>query len=501
VASCLSGCGFTDTTPLQVSFCRPQMTMTRLLPLGSPRVKLTASRGLLLSRPWTMHASLLLAQADPSNLLAARLQMAITLGFHIVFACFGVGIPALVLLAEGMFLRSGDEGWRTLARRWSKVFAVLFAVGAVSGTVLSFELGLLWPEFMGRFGSVIGLPFTLEGFAFFVEAIFVGIYSYGWNRLSPLAHWWSGVPIAVSGLASAWFVVTANAWMNAPQGFRLVDGAVVDVRPLTAMMNSATWAQTTHMIIAAYMVSGFVVASIYAVALLGGRTTLYHRRALTLALLPAAAFAPLQLAAGHWSAQVVSRTQPVKLAAMEGQFQTEKGAPLRIGGIPDEQQRVTRYAIEIPGGLSWLAYGDRQATVRGLDDFSPNDLPPVRVVHVAFQLMVAAGMLLLLVSLSIGWSLWRHRKIPTGRWFLTAVVACGPAAVLALEAGWTVTEVGRQPWIVQGVLRTADAVTDAPGVSWVVAATLTIYGILAIGTLVVLRLLARVPLPEAADGN
>jgi cytochrome bd ubiquinol oxidase subunit I len=448
-----------------------------------------------------MPALLLFAQAHPSNLVAARLQMAFTLGFHIVLACFGVGIPVLVLLAEGMYLRTRDEGWRTLARRWSKVFAVLFAVGAVSGTVLSFELGLLWPEFMARFGSVIGLPFTLEGFAFFVEAIFVGISIYGWKRLSPRAHWWSGVPIAVSGLASAWFVVTANAWMNAPRGFRLVDGAVVDVDPLAAMMNPATWAQTTHMIIAAYMVSGFVVASVYAVALLGGRATLHHRRAFTLALLPAAALAPLQLAAGHWSAHVVSLTQPVKLAAMEGQFRTEKGAPLRIGGIPDESRRETRYAIEIHGGLSWLAYGDRQATVRGLDDFPREDTPPVRVVHLAFQLMVAAGMLLLLVSLTTGWSLWRHRRIPSGRWFLMAVASCGPAAVLALEAGWTVTEVGRQPWIVQGVLRTADAVTDAPGVSWVLAATLAIYGVLAIGTLGVLRLLARVPLPEAADAD
>jgi cytochrome d ubiquinol oxidase subunit I len=436
-----------------------------------------------------------------SNLLAARMQMAFTLGAHIILACFGVGLPVLMLFAEWRFLRTRDEGWRTLARRWSKAFAVLFAVGAVSGTVLSFELGVLWPQFMGTFGAVIGLPFTLEAFAFFLEAIFVGIYLYAWDRLSPRAHWWAGFPIALSGFASAWFVVTANAWMNVPQGFQMVGGRVVDVDPLAAMLNPATGAQTTHMILAAYMVTGFVVASVYAAALLRGRDTLYQRRAMALGLALGMSCAPVQVVVGDWAARTVAETQPVKLAAMEGQFRTEAKAPLRLGGLPDENARETRYALEIPGGLSWLAYGSTQAVVKGLDDFPPQDIPPVTIVHVAFQLMVALGTGLVLLALWAGGAVWRHRRLPESRLFLGAVVIAGPLAVIALEAGWVVTEVGRQPWIVQAIMRTADAVTAAPGIGWVFAAAVTIYVILAVGAIAVLRLLARSPLSETEHGS
>lgn len=427
--------------------------------------------------------------------------MAFTLGFHIVLACLGVGLPVLMLFAEWRFLRTGDEVWKTLARRWSRAFAVLFAVGAVSGTVLSFELGLLWPEFMGTFGSVIGLPFALEAYAFFLEAIFVGIYLYTWDRLPPRAHWWSGFPVAIAGFASAWFVVTANAWMNTPQGFRLVEGVVVDADPFVAMLNRATWAQTTHMIIAAYMVTGFLVASVYAMARLRGKDGLYHRRAMLLGLVLGATLAPVQIVVGDRIAKMVAQTQPVKLAAMEGQFRTESSAPLRIGGLPDKKARVTRYAIEMPGGLSWLGYGDTNAVVKGLNDFPSEDIPPVVVVHLAFQLMVGIGIGLVVLGAWAGWSVWRRRQLPEGRGFLWALVASGPLVVLALEAGWVVTEVGRQPWIVQGIMRTADAVTAAPGIQWVLAATLSIYGILTVGTVLVLRLLARVPLPEEKDGS
>jgi cytochrome d ubiquinol oxidase subunit I len=445
---------------------------------------------------------LLLASAEAaSHLLAARWQMAVTLGFHIVLACLGVGMPVLLLAAEWRFLRTGDVLWKTLARRWSKAFAVLFAVGAVSGTVLSFELGLLWPEFMGRFGAVIGLPFTLEGFAFFLEAIFAGIYLYGWDRLGPRAHWWSGVPIAVSGLASAWFVVTANAWMNCPQGFRLHDGVVVDADPIAAMLNPATGAQTTHMILAAYMVTGFVVAAFYAWERLQGRDTPYQRRAMTAAALLAMACTPLQLAAGDWAARTVAATQPVKLAAMEGQFATQAAAPLRLGGWPDEAQRQTRFALEIPGAMSLLLYGDVQAVVRGLDDFPRELWPPVAIVHLAFQLMVVIGLGLTMLSGWGAWSLLRRRRFPHSRAFLRSLVASGPLAVVALEAGWVVTEVGRQPWIVQGVLRTAEAVTDAPGVAWLLAATLTIYALLGLATCIVLRQLARVPMGGAGHAT
>ncbi|MEM7306719.1 MAG: cytochrome ubiquinol oxidase subunit I [Planctomycetota bacterium] len=434
-----------------------------------------------------------------ANLLWARLQMAFTLGVHIVFACLGVGLPVLMLAAEGLGLRRGDPLWTALARRWAKSFAVLFAVGAVSGTVLAFELGLLWPRFMGTFGAVIGLPFTLEGFAFFLEAIFAGIYLYGWDKLSPRAHWWSGVPIALSGAASAWFVVTSNAWMNTPQGFAVdASGTVVDADPIAAMMNAATWPQTTHMLVAAYMVSGFLVAGFYAARLLRRPDSRYDRRALALGLALGGAASLLQPAVGHWAGHVVAATQPAKLAAREGQFHTERRAPLRLGGLPDEERMETPWAIELPGGLSFLAHNDFDAEVQGLEEFPRSDWPPVAIVHVAFQLMVAIGMALLALSLVAGWSWWRRGALPAGRWFLVAVVASAPASALALEAGWVVTEVGRQPWIVQGVMRTEDAVTDAPGLLAVLCVTVAIYAVLVLGCLSVLRILARQPLPEDA---
>jgi cytochrome d ubiquinol oxidase subunit I len=441
---------------------------------------------------------LLATTATDANLLAARWQMALTLGSHIILATFGVGLPVLLLAAEGRYLATGDPVWRSLAHRWSKVFAVLFAVGAVSGTVLSFELGLLWPTFMSRYGAMIGFPFAMEGFAFFLEAIFVGIYLYGWDRLPRWAHWWCGVPIAISGVASAWFVVTVNAWMNCPRGFRWEDGRAVDVDPIAAMLNPCTGAQTTHMIVAAYMVTGFLIASCYAWAILRHGETVYYRRAMTLGLLLGTLMTPVQFFVGDWSAKVVAETQPVKLAAMEGQFKTEAGAPLRIGGWPDEATRTTDYAIELPGMLSWLAYKDREAVVRGLDDFPPDETPPVAVVHVAFQVMVGAAGFLLIVSL---WTLAvgaLRRRLPGGRVYLMLVVCAGPLALLALEAGWVVTEVGRQPWIVHQMERTADAVTAAPYVGTLLFATLAVYAVMAVGTVVVLRHLASAPGEEVS---
>lgn len=438
----------------------------------------------------------LLAEAAP-DLLAARVQMAVTLGFHIVVAVLGVGMPLLILAAEALALRTGDATWRALARRWSKAFAVLFATGAVSGTVLSFELGLLWPKWSAAFGSVVGLPFALEGYAFFLEAIFLGIHLYGWDRLSPRAHLWTGVPIVVAGAASAWFVVTVNSWMNCPQGFVLdAAGRATDVDPWHAMLNPATGAQTAHMLVAAYLVTGFLLATPYAWAALRGRAGTYHRRALALSLALGGIAAPVQVVVGDWAAKVVAATQPVKFAAMEGQWRTEARAPLRLGGWPDEEARTTRLALEIPGALSWLAHGDADAVVQGLDDVAPEDRPPTAIVHVAFQAMVAGGAFLLAVAVWAGAVALVRRRLPASRAFLGCVVAAGPVSVVALEAGWVVTEVGRQPWIVQGVMRTADAVTDAPGIPLVLTVTLLLYLVITAGALVVLTRLARRPLPE-----
>lgn len=421
------------------------------------------------------------------NLLAARAQMAMSLAFHIVFACVGIAMPLLMVVAEGRWLQTGQSVYLDLAKRWARGTAVMFAVGAVSGTVLSFELGLLWPGFMTYAGALIGMPFSMEGFAFFVEAIFLGIYLYGWERVPPRMHWLAGCMVMVGGTLSGIFVVTANAWMNTPAGFDLVDGRVAHVDPFAAMFNPAAFSQTLHMTLAAFQSVGFAVAAIHAYMLLGDRRNPFHRRAFAIALTVATVTALLQPLSGDLSAQQVAHYQPTKLAAMEGQWETEQGAPLRLGGWPDEKAEETRYALEIPYALSLLAFHDPAAQVAGLKDVPPEDRPPVAVVHIAFQLMVAAGMAMMTVGLIGGWLAWRNRRLPDARWYLWLVVLCGPLGFLAVEAGWTVTEVGRQPWIIYGIMRTAAAVTPMP---WLVAPFLAftlIYLFLGVVVVVVLR--------------
>ncbi|MGI8496357.1 MAG: cytochrome ubiquinol oxidase subunit I [Gemmatimonadaceae bacterium] len=397
------------------------------------------------------------------DLLAARSQMAMSLAFHIIFAVVGIGMPVLMVVAEARWLHTGESVYLDLAKRWATGSAILFAVGAVSGTVLSFELGLLWPGFMAFAGPLVGMPFSLEGFAFFTEAIFLGVYLHGWDRVRPRAHMAAGVLVAVSGAMSAVFVVIANAWMNTPRGFTLVDGRPTRIDPIAAMMTPAALPQTLHMVLAAYAATGFAVAGVHAFLILRGRDNVFHRRALGIALLVAAPAAILQPFSGDLSARYVAQWQPVKLAAMEGQFRSQRGAPLRVGGWPDRDARTTRYAIEIPHGLSLLAFHDPNAEVRGLDAFPEDQWPPLRPVHVGFQVMVAIGSFLALVSLAAVWLTLRRRDIASRRWMLGAIALGGPMGFLAVEAGWTVTEVGRQPWIIYGVTRTADAVTPMPG--------------------------------------
>lgn len=398
-----------------------------------------------------------------SDLFAARSQMAMSLGFHIVFAIVGIGLPLLMVMAEWRYRRTGDAGYLELAKQWAKGTAILFAVGAVSGTVLSFELGLLWPGFMEFAGAIIGMPFSLEGFAFFTEAIFLGLYLYGWDRLSGRAHLTAGILVALSGVLSGIFVVIANAWMNVPRGFRLEDGRPVDVDPIAAMLTPAAFPQTLHMTLAAYASTGFAVAAIHAWQLMRGRAPAFHRRALGIGLAVGVPAALLQPISGDIAAKMLAIYQPAKLAALEGQFVTERSAPLRIGGWPDMEARATRFALEIPGGLSFLAFGDFGAEVKGLDQVPREDWPAVPVVHVAFQVMVGFGVFMALVSAGVLWRVVRRRPIDGSPLLLKSIIAAGPMGFLATEAGWTVTEVGRQPWVIQGVLRTADAVTPMPG--------------------------------------
>ncbi len=417
----------------------------------------------------------------------ARSQMAMSLAFHIVFAALGVGMPLLMAMAEGMYLRTGLPVYLDLSKRWARGTAILFAVGAVSGTVLSFELGLLWPAFMEKAGAIIGMPFSLEGFAFFMEAIFLGVYLYGWNRLPPLLHWLSGLLVAVCGAMSAIFVVTANAWMNAPTGFKILDGKITDIDPIAAMLNKASLHETLHMTLAAFVATGFAVAAVHAFFLLRERSDRFHRGALGIALTVAGISAPLQILSGDLSAQTVSRLQPAKFAAMEADYRTEAGPPLLIGGIPNDETQTTDYAFQIPHGLSFLLTYQLDSKVTGLDEFPRGNWPSVRVVHWAFDLMVGCGTVLFLLSAAGGLLCWRCRRLPDLEWFLWALVICGPLGFVAIEAGWVVTEVGRQPWIIYEVMRTEQAVTSMPGIAVSFAAFTALYIFLGVVVILLLR--------------
>ncbi len=408
-----------------------------------------------------------------TDLLAARSQMAMSLGFHIVFAAMGIAMPLMMAIAEWRWLRTGDPGSLALAKRWSKGTAILFAVGAVSGTVLSFELGLLWPTFMEQSGPLIGPLFALEGFAFFTEAIFLGIYLYGWSRISPRAHFYAGLVVCVSGVLSAVFVVTANAWMNAPTGFDQEGGRWTHVNPWAAFLHPVAWNEVLHMVIAAFAATGMLVAGIHAFLLLRVPGHPFHRQALRISLAVGGVAAVLQPISGDIIAKVVARHQPAKLAAMEALFHTEAGAAFLIGGLPDSETQTVRYGLFIPRGLSLLLYLDPQATVTGLDAFPREDWPPVAVVHVAFQLMVACGLAMAAVALWGGWRWWASGDLDRDRWLLRALVVVSPLGFVAIQAGWVVTEVGRQPWIIDHVMRTSEAVTPMPGL-WAPMLTFTL---------------------------
>ena len=416
--------------------------------------------------------------------------MAFTLGFHIVLACLGVGLPTMVLIANAVGLRRRDPAALLLARRWSMVMAVTFAVGAVTGTVLSFEMGLLWPVLMGRFGGAFGLPFAIEGLFFFLEAIFIAIYIYGWRRLSPRAHLLSGLPVALSGIGGTFSVVAANAWMNQPAGFVLgPDGRVASVAPLEVLFNRATLYEVPHMLLAAYMVTGFLLASVYAIGLLRGHADRYVRLGFAIPFVLAAVAAPLQVVVGDIAARGVLEDQPAKFAAMELITVTGPHQPETIGGILVDGKIVG--GIQIPEVASWLAGFSPDTVITGLDAVPVDQRPPASIVHLSWNAMVGIGTALVLLG---GWGLalrWRRRDHATARWFLRACAASGIAAVVALEAGWIVTEVGRQPWVVYLILRTSDAVTRAPGVQATFIGVVVLYSALGVATMVALRGLQR----------
>ncbi len=442
-----------------------------------------------------------LGESNQPDLLWARELQALSFAVHIPLTCFGIAFPAMVLFVEGLYLRTGDPTYRALAKRWSKVMLLMFAVGVVTGTILSFELGLLWPNFMATFGDVFGLAFGLEGFSFFIEAIFIAIYVYGWDRLPPRVHLLTGVPIVIAGLTGSLFVISVNGWMNHPVGFDIAaNGDIVNVRPWEALFNENFWHEYVHMYFAGTMVVGFLVAAVYARAWLRGDRSKYVRTALVVPLTVAALTAPAQVVIGDWAGRTVADLQPTKLATFEGLAETTEGAPFHFFGWYESDGQI-KGGIEIPYLLSILAYHDPNATVQGLDAVAPDDRPgPVNTVRFAFQAMVGIGTLLAVLGLFYAGVYWRKRRLPRTRWFYRGLIAAGPLAVVALIAGWVTTEVGRQPWIVYEVMRVEDAVTDASGLPFAFAAVALVYLALAAAVVWLLRRLAsRPPDVEVAE--
>jgi cytochrome d ubiquinol oxidase subunit I len=429
--------------------------------------------------------------AASSELLPARSQMAFTLGFHIILASLGVAFPAMMLIANYIGLRRNDEVALGLARRWSKVAAVTFAVGAVTGTVLSFEFGLLWPEFTARFGDVFGILFAIEGIFFFIEAIFIAIYIFGWNRLSGWAHFWTGVPIAICGIGGAFSVVAVNSWMNQPGGFTLDSaGNVTDIDPAKVIFNNAVPYEVPHMILAAYLVSGFLIASVYAVGMLRGRRDRHHRLGLLIPLTVASIVTPIQFFVGDTAARAIAEDQPIKFAAMECVQHTHRDVTEYLGGVCTDDG--VKGGLGIPGLDSWLVGFSTDTKVTGLDSVPPQDRPPANtLLHLSFDAMVGIATALIGLGLWFGIAWWRKRDIPGTKWFLRAVAVSGVAGIVALECGWIVTEVGRQPWIVYELMRTEEGVTGASGVWVTFSIVLVLYAALGTAAILILRSMAK----------
>jgi len=428
------------------------------------------------------------------HIVAARALMGISLGFHIIYSTIGIGLPLLLMIAEWQSLRTGIELYHQLARSWIRPAGVLFAIGAVSGTILSFELGFLWPRFMSFSGPVIGLAFSMEGFAFFTEAIFLALYIYGSQRLSRGMLFFCTIPLTIASAASAAFVISANAWMNTPAGFTLSNGGLSDVHPLRAFANPAWAHEAVHGTLAAYVATGFAMAGVSAAALLRGRNRGANRLALTISLAVASVCLPLMLISGDWAATTLAVQQKPKLAAMEALFATARGAPLVIAGWPDPASGKVLYGIEIPKLLSFLAHRDLDAVVEGLDAFPPGTAPDPRLVHPFFDLMVGSAFIMIGAAAWFWWLRWRRREAAQEKWLLRALLFASPFGMIALESGWLVTEFGRQPWIARGHMRVAEGVTTQTGIGLVLLTFLCVYLALTAGLLWLL-------LRPAAAGN
>lgn len=400
------------------------------------------------------------------DFIAARSQMAISLGFHIIYSCIGMVMPVFMAISHYKWIKTGEPVYKNVTQAWSKGVAIFFATGAVSGTILSFELGLLWPKFMEHAGPIFGMPFSLEGVAFFIEAIALGFFLYGWNKFNKWFHWCTGVMVGISGIASGILVVSANSWMNSPSGFDFVNGKYLNIDPIKAMFNGSWFSESLHMTIAAFSATGFAVAGIHALMIAKKQNIQFHTKAFKIAIVFGAIAAILQPFSGDISAKNAAKKQPAKLAAMEAYFHTQPYSPLTIGGIPDRANKKVNYGIEIPGLLSFLVYDNFKQPVSALDTIPIKDQPPITVTHIAFEIMIAIGSAMMLIGILYFVAIWKKKSWLSKKWFLNLFILSTPFGFIAVESGWTVTEVGRQPWIIQGVMRTSEAVTPMPGIHY-----------------------------------
>ena len=401
------------------------------------------------------------------NLIAARSQMAISLMFHIIFSCIGMVMPFFMSMSYWKYIKTRDQDYLNLTKMWMKGVAILFAVGAVSGTLLSFELGLLWPTFMEKAGPIFGMPFSYEGAAFFLEAISLGIFLYGFGKVPEKIHWFSSLMVGVCGLVSGIVVVSANSWMNSPAGFDYnpLTKEYSNIKPFEAMFNDAWFSQALHMSLAAFAATSIAVIGVHAYLIHKKKKIDFNKKAIKIALPFFILSSLLQPLSGDMSAKDIAKRQPEKLAAMEAHFHTEKGAPFIIGGIPDSETGTVKYALKIPKILSFLASGDFESEVKGLHSFPEDERPPVLLTHLSFQVMIAVGTFFMLLSFFLLFKIIRKKDIFSPR-LLKIMALSTPFGFIAVEAGWMVTELGRQPWIIYKIMKTKDAITPMPGIAY-----------------------------------
>lgn len=426
---------------------------------------------------------------NEESVFFSRVLTELTLSFHIIYATIGVGIPLMIMIAQWVGIKKQDEHYILMARRWTRGFVITVAVGVVTGTAIGLQLSLLWPNFMEMAGNVIALPLFMETFAFFFEAIFLGIYLYTWDRFeNQKKHLLLLIPVAIGASFSAVFITIVNAFMNAPQGFDLVNGQLVNISPVLAMFNPAMPTKVAHVLATAYMTSAFILAAIGAYRMLKGSNHVYHKKALFLTMKIGLIFSIAAAVIGDFSGKYLAEYQPEKLAAAEWHFETEEGAPLMLYGVLDDGE--VKYALKIPYALSILAHSNPNAEVIGLNEFPEDEIPPL-YIHYMFDIMVTIGIWMTLLSLVYVIGIWKKWSLVSSKWFRWLIVLGGPLSVIAIEAGWWFTEVGRQPWVLRGIMRTEDAATTSGQVDTMLVLFAGLYVVLAIGSVVVLARMFR----------